>query len=216
MTQRAVIVLALSLLAAVPAVGQEPSAAWGISTVSEPFTLRPGDVLQIRVWREPDLGGDYLVDGRGEVVLPMLGRRRVADVDPDSLRAELLEAYGEFLRNPAIVITPLRRINVGGEVNRPGLYPVDPTITLSGAIGLAGGVTTQGDIRRIRVVREGRVRVHRADQANTLDDIDIQSGDQILVDRRSWFDRNSTFLVSALLSVTSVVTSIIIASGSGS
>ena len=70
-----------------------------------------------------------------------------------------------------------------------------------------------GDPRHIRVIRDGQVLLQRANQAYTLHDIDIRSGDQIIVDRRGWFDRNSTFLVSALLSVTGIVTTIILNSG---
>lgn len=173
-------------------------------------SLRPGDVLQVRVWREPDLSGEFVVDETGNVVLPLVGTHRVTDVPVERLRDDLLAAYGRFLRNPAINITPLRRVNVLGEVNKPGLYPVDPTVTLAGAIGLAGGANPMGDLRRIRVVRDGHTFLQSVDQGQVLRDIDIRSGDQIIVERRSWMDRNSTFIVSALLSVTSIITSIII------
>jgi protein involved in polysaccharide export with SLBB domain len=109
------------------------------------------------------------------------------------------------LRNASINITPLRRINVLGEVARPGLYPVDPTVSLAGVVALAGGATATGDIRRIRIVRDGTVLMERAGAAETLNTLELRSGDQIFVDRRGWFDRNSTFVVSALLSITSIV-----------
>lgn len=176
------------------------------------LALRPGDVLQIRIWNETDLSGDFVVDESGGVILPQLGARHVAGVPIARLRTDLLAAYAVTLRNPSISITPLRRVIVLGEVNRPGLVPVDPTVTLSGAIGLAGGATPLGDLRRIRVVRDGTIYLQRANQGFTLRDMDIRSGDQIIVDRRSWFDRNSTFLVSALLSVTSIVTTILLRS----
>jgi len=179
---------------------------------ADSLSLRPGDVLQIRIWNEADLSGDFLVDESGGVILPQLGARRVAGIPLERLRNELVAAYGVTLRNPSISITPLRRVIVLGEVTRPGIVAVDPTITLAGAVGLAGGATPTGDLRRIRVVRDGAVLLQRANQGFTLRDMDIRSGDQIIVDRRSWLDRNSTFLVSALLSVTSIVTTILLRS----
>jgi protein involved in polysaccharide export with SLBB domain len=196
--------------AALPA--QTPPAPPVPAPAVDSMALRPGDVLQIRIWNEEDLSGDFVVDESGGVILPQLGARRVADIPIGRLRDELRAAYGVYLRNPSISITPLRRVIVLGEVNRPGLVPVDPTVTLSGAVGLAGGATATGDLRRIRVVRDGRIYLQRANQGFTLRDMDIRSGDQIIVDRRSWFDRNSTFLVSALLSVTSIVTTILVRS----
>lgn len=175
------------------------------SGASDAISLQPGDVVRIQIWREEDLSGDFLVDEEGIVTLPLLGNKRVVGIPMRALRDTLLEGYRAQLRNPSITVTPLRRINVLGEVQKPGLYPVDPTVSLAGAIALAGGATATGDLTRIRVIRGGTVIQERASAASTLNTIDIRSGDQIIVDRRSWFERNSTFVVSVLLSVTSIV-----------
>jgi len=168
-------------------------------------TLNPGDLIRVQIWREEDLSGEFLVDESGMVTLPLVGEKRVAGIPIRRLRTELLEAYRVHLRNASINITPLRRINVLGEVARPGLYPVDPTVSLAGVVALAGGATATGDIRKIRIVRDGTVLMERAGAAETLNALELRSGDQIFVDRRGWFDRNSTFVVSALLSITSIV-----------
>jgi polysaccharide export outer membrane protein len=168
-------------------------------------TLNPGDLVRVQIWREEDLSGEFLVDESGMVTLPLIGEKRVAGIPIRRLRTELLEAYRVYLRNASINITPLRRINVLGEVARPGLYPVDPTVSLAGVVALAGGATGTGDIRKIRIVREGTVLMERAGAAETLNALELRSGDQIFVDRRGWFDRNSTFVVSAILSITSIV-----------
>jgi polysaccharide export outer membrane protein len=168
-------------------------------------TLNPGDLIRVQIWREEDLSGEFLVDESGMVTLPLVGEKRVAGIPIRRLRTELLEAYRVHLRNASINITPLRRINVLGEVARPGLYPVDPTVSLAGVVAIAGGATATGDIRKIRIVRDGTVLMERAGAAETLNALELRSGDQIFVDRRGWFDRNSTFVVSALLSITSIV-----------
>jgi protein involved in polysaccharide export with SLBB domain len=178
------------------------------TTASAVTTLRPGDLLRVSIWREQDLSGEFLVNERGVVTLPMLGDQSVTGIAVDQLRDALIAAYREQLRNPSITITPLRRVNVLGEVGKPGLYPVDPTISLAGAIAMAGGATPTGDLNRIRIIRDGQVLHERVAAAESLTAADVRSGDQIVVDRRGWFDRNSTFLVSAILSVTSIVISL--------
>lgn len=171
--------------------------------------LRPGDIVRVEIWREEDLSGEFHVDESGTVTLPLLGERRVAGVMFSELRDALLADYRAELRNPSILITPLRRIYILGDVNSPGPQSIDPTISLAGAIALAGGASSEGDLRRIRVVRDGQIVLDRVSAESALSGIDIRSGDQVFVGRRSWFDRNSTFLVSATLSVASIVISLV-------
>jgi polysaccharide biosynthesis/export protein len=172
------------------------------------ITLQPGDVIRVAIWREEDLSGEFRVDENGTVTFPLLGERSVVGIPFSVLRSDLTDEYRVHLRNPSIMLTPLRRINVLGEVNQPGLYNVDPTVTLAGVVALAGGANQVGDINRIRIVRDGSTVQERASATSTVNAMDIRSGDQILIDRRGWFERNSTFVVSALLSVTSIVISL--------
>ncbi len=192
-----IIILCLSPGGSVPGVAQsrEPAAV----------SLAPGDVLRVQIWREEDLSGEFPVDERGTVTLPMLGEYQVAGVPLAEIRARLIEAYRVQLRNPSIEITPLRRIHVLGEVNKPDLYEVDPTISIAGVVALAGGATSNGDLGKIRVVRDGAVIRQRIAAESALSGADVRSGDQIFVGRRSWFERNSTFVVSTVLSLTAVV-----------
>lgn len=168
-------------------------------------TLLPGDLVRVEIWREEDLSGEFLVDEDGTLTLPLLGPRSVSGIPLHELRQTLLSEYRVHLRNPSITVTPLRRIYVLGEVNAPGLHAVDPTVSLAGAIALAGGANPQGDIRRIRVIRDGQVVLSGVAAETALNAVDVRSGDQIFVDRRSWFERNTTFLISAMLSVASIV-----------
>ena len=172
-------------------------------------TLQPGDLLRVQIWREETLSGDFLVNERGLVVLPMLGPIEVAGRPVPALRDSLLAAYSTQLRNPSINIVPLRRVYVLGEVGSPGLYPVDPTITLAGVIALAEGATPSGDLRNIQISRNGEVIQESVQAGTTLTAADVRSGDQVFVGRRSWFERNSTFLVSLLVSVPGIIASIL-------
>lgn len=196
--------LALAFLLAACSSSPPPSTA--PADHAEPdIGLRPGDAVQVHVWREDDLSGTFTVDDRGVVTLPLLGERKVAGLDPAELRDNILTDYREYLQNPSIQVIVRRRINILGAVNQPGLYPVDATISLSEALGLAGGITPSGDEDNIRVIRDGRT-IHRAlDQTTLVGAVDIRSGDQVIVGEKGWFERNPGALLGSLLGATAVI-----------
>jgi hypothetical protein len=68
----------------------------------------------------------------------------------------------------------------------------------------------QGDLRRVKVLRNGTTVLDGVSLESGLAQVGVQSGDQVLVGRRAWMDRNSTFLVSALLSLTSIAVTLAI------
>jgi polysaccharide export outer membrane protein len=167
--------------------------------------VRPGDVVQVKVWREQDYSGDFTVDSRGIVTVPLLGqiavRGRAAEWVSDSLR----HAYQQFLKNPSIEITVLRRIAVSGEVAKPGLYPADATITIGELVALAGGVTAVGDQKKVELLRDGRIIISGLGPGTVLQNSQVQSGDQVFVPQRSWFSRNGGVFLYGGISVASAV-----------
>jgi len=167
--------------------------------------IRPGDVVQIKVWREQDYSGDFTVDSRGIVTVPLLGqiavRGRAAEWVSDSLR----HAYQQFLKNPSIEITVLRRVAVSGEVTKPGLYPADATITIGELVALAGGVTPNGDQKKVALLRDGRIIISGLGPGTVLQNSQVQSGDQVFVPQRSWFSRNGGVFIYGGISVVSAV-----------
>lgn len=190
-------------MAALPAIDAQTPATGG------PPTLQPGDILRIQIWRETDLSGEFTINETGSVVLPLLGPQLVTTVPIAELRNHLISQYREELRNPSISITPLRRVYVLGEVNNPGLQKVDPTISLAGVIAIAGGATSTGNVRRIRIIRGGQVVQERVRSETMLDQVGIRSGDQVIVMSRPWLERNTTVVVSMLLSATSIAVSLL-------
>src|SRR3972149_10906533 len=58
-----------------------------------PWTGLPGDEVKVRVYREPELSGQYVVNGRGEVFIPGLGRIAAAGMTADSLSAHITNGY---------------------------------------------------------------------------------------------------------------------------
>ena len=153
-------------------------------------SLAPGDAIRVQVWREADLSGTFTVDDRGVVTMPLLGERDVTGLDPAVLRDQLLADYGEYLQNPSVEVTVLRRISILGEVRSPGLYPVDATISLSDALAMAGGVAPNGNTNDIQLIRGQQVVRQDLDEAIVVGASDIRSGDQIVVGEKGWLARN--------------------------
>lgn len=176
------------------AAAQESPAA-GAAVAAAPNHLEAGDRVRLRIWREPDMGGDYTVDADGTVVFPRLGTWSVADKDPNALKTELVEEYGRVLRTPAIEITFLRRISVGGAVQRPSVYYIDPTMTVRDVLVEAGGATMVGRTDRVELIRNGELIEARLRQDVPVVESPIRSGDQLYVPERNWFSRNTNAVV---------------------
>jgi len=175
-----------------------------------PIVLEPGDVVRLAVWREKDLAGDFEVDERGHLTLPMLGVFDVKGKAWEPLRDSLTSGFQRELKNTSITLTPLRRILVLGMVPKPGQYFIDPTLSLAGAVAMAGGATAEGDIANVRVVRDGRTIVQHASIETQLLQGSIHSNDEIFVEPRSWVALNIAFLTSAALSVAGIAVTILL------
>lgn len=171
----------------------------------EPVVLRPGDSIRLTVWRMEDMTGEFLINEAGVVTLPLLGPRKVTDVPLPELRERLYREFQQQLQNPSIEITPMRKIYVLGEVLSPGLHSVDPTISLAGAIAIAGGPSSAADRRKIRVIRNGELVHEHVRAETTLTSIDIRSGDEIFVGQRSWLARNSGLFINFAVSAATIV-----------
>jgi polysaccharide export outer membrane protein len=161
--------------------------------------------VRLRIWREPDLSGDFPVNESGVVVLPKLGPRRIVAEHPDSLKAWVVRSYADVLKNPSIEVLMVRRIQVLGAVKNPGLYPVEPTMTVADAIALAGGTTPQGKSNKVELRRQGEKLPGKLAGRLLIGDAPIRSGDQIYVPERSWIARNPGVVIGALGLVATVV-----------
>ena len=161
--------------------------------------LRPGDMVRLKIWREPDLSGDFNVDEQGVAVFPKIGPVRVGALATDSVRSLLVGSYTQFLQNPSVEVTFLRRVNVLGWVKSPGLYHVDATMTLADVLAMAGGVESDGNQKKIELYREGQLVSSALSPQSLLSDLSVRSGDQLRVPQRSWMSRNSATVIGASL-----------------
>ena len=185
----------------------KPLAAQDAATpaISGSAGVRAGDGISVRVWDEPLMSDTFYVAESGSVILPKLGEVPAAGRHPVALRDSLRAAYSVFLTNPSIEITVLRRIGVLGEVTNPGLYFADPTMTLAEIIAMAGGVTHQGDSHRIVVLRDGEELAIGSGAGPGVVGAQVQSGDQVVVGRRNWFELNLLGIAGTAAVVVSVM-----------
>ena len=172
--------------------------------------LLPGDLVRLRIWREPDLSGDFQVDEQGVVVLPKIGALSIRDMPAASLKAHLVERYSTYLRDPAIDVIVLRRVNVLGAVKNPGLYPVDATMTVADVFALAGGVAPDGNPDKGELIRSVTRLDVRLNRGTKIGDTPLQSGDQLYVPQRSWISRNPGVVAGTLTAVAGIVVSLLV------
>ncbi len=186
-TAFAVFVMANGLAAAAqPAVAQQP-----VATKASQEYVQPGDVVKLWIWREDELSGEFLVPQTGVVVFPKIGAQPVTERPMSDLRDALLAEFQKYLRNPSIEITFLRRVNILGAVRKPGVYPLDPTMTVSMALAMAEGTTSDGRSDRVELIRDGERLIANIGQRTKIAELPIRSGDQLFVPERSWLSRNS-------------------------
>lgn len=206
----------LAVAAALLAFGQRDAAAQSAVTSEKAAldpapvrVLRPGDMIRLKIWRENELSGDYVIDEEGIVVLPLLGPREVTGISPDSIKIALVEEYAEYLTHRSIDVIPMWRINVLGAVNKPGLYPVDATMTIADVLALAGGATSQGKTDKFDLIRDGETISAKVTQQTLVGQLPIRSGDQLFVREKNWISRNAGVvgtIISATVSIILAVT----------
>jgi protein involved in polysaccharide export with SLBB domain len=171
--------------------------------------LRPGDVVRLQVWREPEMSGEYRVDPGGQITLPRIGHYDVRDETAATLHDRVLKDYAKYLRDPSIRVTVLRTVKVMGAVRRPGVYDLEPTATLADAIATAGGADEFGVQDRVELVRDGERREFRLDSGLRALDVQVRSGDSILVPQRNWLSRNAAVVATAASATVGLIVALI-------
>jgi polysaccharide export outer membrane protein len=175
------------------------SASTGTGNIpSALYVIRPSDVLEVHVFREPDLNTRAKVDAEGKINLPLIGNVEVAGKtvrDAQKLIHDLL-ADG-FLVNPHVTIVMQyyaeRRVTVNGYVHSQGeiMFPPEEEMTLTQAIARARGLTqmASGIVTIKRTEDDGKtstfeVNYHRIVGRSGTVDPQLKKGDILTVEKR--------------------------------
>jgi polysaccharide export outer membrane protein len=121
--------------------------------------IGPEDLLDISVWKEPDLTRTVPVRPDGKISLPLLNDVQAAGETPTQLAAHVTESLKRYVTDPqvTVIVTAInsQRIYLLGEVTRAGAYPLLPGMTVLQALSSAGGLTQYARLQKIYVLREG-------------------------------------------------------------
>lgn len=184
-----------ALLAALLWSGAAPAAAQqGVAP------LQVGDRLLLKVEGEPALSDTFTVRAGPVVDLPGMGTVSLHGVTRQDLEPYLTREIGKYVRNPVVHARALIWLGLIGEVARPGFYAVPSDGLLSDALMAAGGVTRDAQLKKTNIERNGAaMRDPRAIQdalghGLTLEQIGIESGDQVLIPRRPDAERMSRII----------------------
>lgn len=190
--------------APIPAMASDASASGAPSTSSASTNAKPAasdenyqigaqDVLDISVWKEPEVSRVVPVRPDGKISLPLLNDVQAAGTTPAQLAAQITESLKKFVTNPqvTVIVTTInsQRVYILGEVSRPGAFPLLPSMTVLQALASAGGFTQFAKEKGIYVLRtEGGKQVKLLFNykeviagKKTEQNIVLKAGDQIVV-----------------------------------
>jgi polysaccharide export outer membrane protein len=122
------------------------------------YAIGIGDVLDIAVWKNPELSVTVPVRPDGRVSVPLLGDVQASGMTPRALTEDLTKRFQEFVTAPSVsvVIKEIhsRKVFVTGEVATPGAYDLQPRTKLMQILAMAGGLTPYAK-RKVVVLRDG-------------------------------------------------------------
>ncbi len=164
------------------------------------WRVAEGDIIHVRVYREQDLSGDSPVNLDGSAYFPGVGRLHVAGLSLDSLQDLLQSRYAKFIVDAAVDVTMQRDIVLYGQARAPGVYLVDPGMTVLGLLSKAGGAAGNGKTPILTLVKaDGRQFVLPTEGRLAM--MDITRDDAIYVQESDYFVRNQTTLQAVALVV---------------
>jgi protein involved in polysaccharide export with SLBB domain len=127
--------------------------------IAEPdvsYRLGAGDKLQINVFNQADLSGEYTLDGNGRFTMHLIGKVEAANLTPTELEILLVSKLKpDYLVNPRVSVRMenFRPFYIMGEVNNAASYNYVDGMTYLNAVAIAGGYTYRGRKKHVYVIR---------------------------------------------------------------
>ena len=122
------------------------------------YLIGPEDVLEIMVWKQPDLTRTVAVRPDGRISLPLLNDVTASNVTVAQLRDVLAKGYSRFVPEAEVSVMlkeiHSKWISVMGKVKQPGRYPLRSKVTVLEALSLAGGFDTYAKTDQLIVYRQ--------------------------------------------------------------
>ena len=172
-----------------------PSAETTYQQASE-YRLGAQDLIEVSVFRVPELSRTVRVNSNGEISLPLAGTMQAGGKSIAELEAEIARRYADgYLKDPQVSVFvkefSSQRVTVEGAIEKPGVYPLTGATTLLQTIAMAGDLDPLADLdgvvlfRHIDGVKMAAVYDIRALRAGVLKDPAIHGGDLVVVEPSS-------------------------------
>lgn len=152
--------LAAVMLAAAMVLCSAPSRAADerIPSAHLDYIIGPEDVLEISVWKNPDLSKTVMVRPDGKISLPLIGDVRASGLTPEELRENIVAELGKYQQTvvASVIVDQINsyKVFVFGEVASPGVFSLKRRTSLVQAIAMAGGFNQFASRNDIIVLRE--------------------------------------------------------------
>jgi polysaccharide export outer membrane protein len=155
-------------------------------------SLGPGDVVEVRVYQEPELSGLYQVGPQGDVIFPLCKRVVVGGLSPNGAAERIRACLADgFMRDPQVSVLVKeynsKKVFVFGEVQKPGTFTFEDGMSIVQAVTLAGGFTKTAAQNSTSVTRrvqgqELKVKVNVQDIAlGKAPNFTLEPGDIVFV-----------------------------------
>ena len=168
-----------------------PAAAAAPAVTDQEYRIGPQDVLQIDVWKEPEITRTIPVRPDGKISLPLLHDVQAAGLTAMQLAVNIRDGLTKYLNSPQVTVTVTqinsRRVFVTGEINKSGALPLLPGMTVLQALASSGGFTQFAKEKGIYILRtENGKQVklpynYKDVLKGTKEDMPLQAGDVIVV-----------------------------------
>jgi len=157
------------------------------------YTVKPGDILKISVWKEPELQGPILIRPDGGFSFPLVGEVDGRGKTVAELQVIVAQRLSKYISDPVVSISVTEihgnKVYVIGQVAKPGEFIVNPSVDVMQALSMAGGMTAFASFSNIIILRHNgttRTALHFdytdvAKGKKLSDDIQLQSGDVVVV-----------------------------------
>jgi polysaccharide export outer membrane protein len=121
------------------------------------YRLGPEDVIEVFVWKEPDLSTTVVVRPDGKVSVPLIGELLASGKTAAQLQTEIVTKLSQYIAQPSVNVLVKEansaQVSVLGEVKTPGMYRIRDRSTVLDAIALAGGFTEYAKRNKVTVLR---------------------------------------------------------------
>ncbi len=157
---------------------------------TQAYIIGPEDLLELHIWREPELSGTLNVRPDGRISIRLIGEVQAAGRTPEELAKVIRDGLSvKYLKDPIVTVT-VRQVNskkyyVQGEVARPGVFPLLVPTTVFEAISVTGGFREFAKKSKIVIVRKGKripFNYKEVEKGKKLEqNIFLENGDTIII-----------------------------------